>query len=94
MPLCYFRILSTSPVHKRVNILFLNISKFSTDYENHIIEDYLQLPCHNRSVKSVIGRHFLVCFMCVYECHDITAHDVMKNASKMSVTVCDVMTTT
>ncbi len=56
--------------------------------------DYLQLSCQNRSVKSVIGRSFLVCLLCTCECHDVTAHDVMTTTSKMNVTARDVMTTT
>ncbi len=93
IPLCYVTILSASSARKCVNFFKKHIYMFYWLRKSYYWCDYLQLSCRNRSVKSVIGRRFLICLLCAYECHDVTAHDVLTTTSKMSVTAIDVMTT-
>ncbi len=94
IPLCYVTILSTSSTLKCVNVFKKHIYMFYWLWKSYYWSDHLHLSCRNQSVKSLVGRRFLVCWLCVYECHDVTAHDVMTTKSKMSVTAHDVMTTT
>ncbi len=56
-----------------------NISKCSTDYENHIIE-VITFSYHAELSHSKVGNQgiFLICLLCVYECHDVTTHDIWQ----------------
>ncbi len=93
IPLCCFTILSASSARKYVKKKLKHIYMFYWLRKAYYWSDYLQLSCRNRSVKSVIGGCFLVWLLCVYDCHDITAHDIMTTMSKKSVTASDIMTT-
>ncbi len=77
------------------SIIYLLYHSVMSQFYQLLLHDnvYLQLSCQNRLLKSVIGRRFLVCLLYVYECHDVTAHDIITTTSKMSVTACHMMTT-
>ncbi len=77
IPLWYFTVLSASLVQKWVKFKKKYINIFYWLRKSYYWSDYVHLSYLNQSVKSAIGRQFLVCLQCVYECHDVTACDVM-----------------